>query len=255
MADLTRLENSLDGNSEVTTLTLFGYDSARTKLWAFGQMGFAGRSLTRTKGLKFFKLLGSGSGGGFSLQPDWARYGLLCVWENERSAAKFFANSAIIKQFRRRAREIWTVRLAAVKSHGAWSGQNPFVPLANLSTDGKPLAVLTRATINFKKMRRFWSFVPATSLEINQAGGLIRSIGVGEAPFFRQATFSLWQSETAMRDFAYKSPVHKQVVKLTRAENWYKEELFARFVPVASEGTWDGVDPLAEILAATGNLK
>ncbi|UOQ77376.1 hypothetical protein MUN84_01260 [Hymenobacter sp. 5516J-16] len=73
-----------------------------------------------------------------------------------------------------------------------------------------------------------------------QAPGVRAAIGLGELPVVRQATFSLWESQQAMQDYAYRSEKHKQVIKLTRQENWYGEELFARFRVVRTEGTWDG---------------
>nr|MCU0260369.1 hypothetical protein [Ilumatobacteraceae bacterium] len=60
----------------------------------------------------------------------------------------------------------------------------------------------------------------------------------------RLGTFSLWASADDARRFVA-LPEHREVVRRTRAEDWYGEELFARFEPYASAGTWSGVDPLA----------
>ena len=243
---MARFDKKESAEAPLTTLTLFGYDSNFGRLWAFSQMGLAGLDLKKIPGLQFWKLLGSGEGGGFSIKPNWSRYGLLCVWETRADADAFFTGSELMRKFRRRAAEIWTVYLLPVRSHGNWAGANPFEPSVLAKSDSA-VAVLTRATIRLPKLYRFWSFVPRTSREIERAEGLIASIGVGEAPLLRQATFSLWQSEKAMRDFSYKNAVHAQVIKLTRAENWYAEELFARFTPIASEGIWNGRDPLKNI--------
>ena len=132
-----------------------------------------------------------------------------------------------------------------------WSGTNPFTPVEPANGDAPPdapVAVLTRATLRLSRARAFWGAVPATGEALNSAEGLIKSIGVGEAPFIRQATLSFWRSETDVRAFAYNSSPHRDVVRRTRDEGWYAEELFARFRPVASEGTWDGVNPLEGLL-------
>jgi hypothetical protein len=227
----------------LTTLTLFGY-SGKEKTWAFAQMAFARPKLQRISGLRFWKLLGSGHGRGFGLRPNWSRYGLLAVWENTEAAGKFFETSTLMQIYRRHADEIWTVWLLPIEARGAWSGVNPFAPLTAPPNDG-PIAILTRATIRLSRLRAFWSAVPAASRALDEASGLLASIGIGEAPFIRQATFSLWRNGDDVQAFAYRTPEHREAMRRTRAENWYREELFARFVPVASAGTWEGRDPLS----------
>ncbi len=232
----------LQSATPLTTLTLFGYPR-REQLWAFLQMGLAQMALTNVPGLRFWKLLGSGQGRGFSLQPNWGRYGLLAVWETPIHADTFFASAPLMATYRRHAAEIWTIRLLPVQAHGVWSGVNPFLPLSKQPIIG-PVAVLTRAAIRWPQLLNFWRAVPATSQAIDQADGLLASIGIGEAPFMRQATFSLWRSVADVQKFAYGLNVHRAVIQRTREEKWYREELFARFVPIASEGSWQGRDPL-----------
>ena len=222
------------------TLTLFGY-SGRERAWAFAQMGLARPRVARARGLRFWKLVGSGRGAGFSLKPDWSRYGLVAAWESAEAADAFFSGSDVARDYRAHADEVWTVRLAPTAAHGAWSGANPFLPLASRG-DGGPVAVLTRATIRWRRLAAFWGAVPEASRALESSRGLVASIGIGEAPFVRQATFSLWRTEADMQAFAY-TGAHRDVIRRTRDEGWYAEELFARFAPVASEGTWGGRDP------------
>jgi hypothetical protein len=227
------------------TLSLFGY-SGGARAWAFAQMGLARPRVAREPGVRFWKLLGSGRGAGFGMRPNWSRYALLAAWDGA-DAAGAFLGGALMREFRVRADEVWTVRLAPVAARGAWSGANPFLPLAPKPAAG-PVAVLTRATIRWRRLAAFWGAVPEASGALESAAGLVASIGVGEAPLVRQATFSLWRDEAGMQAFAYGSGAHREVMRRTREEGWYAEELFARFAPVASEGSWEGRDPLGGLV-------
>ncbi|GAB3294192.1 spheroidene monooxygenase [Hymenobacter tenuis] len=209
------------------------------KRWGFAQMGAAQRPLQRVAGLRFQKLLGSGAGG-FGALPNLRRYGFMAVWESEGAAAEFFAQHPLWQQYQQRTSEIWTAELAPVKSHGLWDGVNPYdYPCEGSKADG-PMLVLTRASIRWQKTPRFWRYVAPTSATVAQAPGVRAAIGLGELPVIRQATVSLWDSAQAMQDYAYRNEKHKEVIKLTRQEKWYGEELFARFRVLSSLGTWDG---------------
>jgi hypothetical protein len=62
------------------------------------------------------------------------------------------------------------------------------------------------------------------------------------------STFSLWRSAAAMRDYAHDSTgTHQAAVRADRAKPFHHESAFIRFRPYASQGSWDGRDPLASV--------
>ncbi|MEN0047576.1 MAG: hypothetical protein AAF806_11005 [Bacteroidota bacterium] len=233
--------------SQIITISFFKYEGFSNKWWAFTQMQRAYGKLKGTKGLGFHRMLGSGGDRGFSIFPNWSTYGLISVWEKATDAEQFFQKHSVFKDFLNYSQEHWTVYLKTSKVHGEWSGTCPFKE--TISYDKKALVgVLTRATIHTKYLRHFWKFVPSVSESVHDKKGLIFSVGVGELPIVQQATFSLWESSELMMEYAYKSAYHKEVVQKTRELGWYKEEMFARFLPYRSEGSWGGVDLLAQYL-------
>lgn len=241
------MQSLQNNDARLTTLTLFGLKKGHVR-WGLAQMGTSVPHLKKVPGLLFYKLLGSGKGKAFSVQPNFRRYGLLCTWENSVAAQSFLQRSALMEEYQKHSEEIWTVYLLPLQSHGYWDKQQPFAPYASPDTAQGPLAVLTRASINLRALPNFIRFGRHTSKALDYAKGLICSIGLGELPFIRQATFSVWESAEAMKRYAHQNPQHQEVMKRTRSEKWYSEELFARFSPLASEGTWEGADPLEAIL-------
>jgi len=234
-------------STSITTLTLFGIKKGHWR-WGLAQMGTMPPQLKQVAGLRFFKLLGSGKGRVFSLKPDFYLYGLLAVWESESAADHFFQNSPVLQEYKQHCDEQWTVKLAPIKAHGLWDGVTPFTPAEHNITSNKLMAVLTRASINISALPAFWRYGKEISQAIEKAPGLVAAVGLGELPFVRQATFSIWENKESMMDYAYKTAHHQQVIKKTRADNWYSEELFARFEVLSAAGTWKGRNPLENIL-------
>lgn len=188
-------------------------------------------------GLEFMKLMGSGSGDGFSVWPNFSQYALMCVWKSESEANTFFSQSTHFKNYVKNTTSFQTIYLKSTMSHGLWNGIEPFKADPNLNKEDHVVAILTRATIRWKDMIRFWKDVPAVSKSLADSPiPPLFAAGVGELPFRYQATFSIWPNSKAMKAFAYNTKAHANMVTKTRQVGWYSEELFARFVPYKTEG-------------------
>lgn len=130
---------------------------------------------------------------------------------------------------------LWNGKVQALllepkEGHGLWNGREVFGSLERKAGDWEgPIAVMTRATIRLSKAKAFWKHVDQVAQQMAGAPGFITSYGIGEVPFIKQATFSIWESKQAMQAFAYQMHEHREVIKKTYAEKWYSEEMFVRF--------------------------
>ena len=200
-------------------------------------MSLAFDVLNKTPGLSFFKLLGTGSGKGFSLYPDFSTYAILCVWEKESYATAFIEKSGHSKLISKKAFSREDFFLKTIKSHGLWDGINPFhVSKGDINKKNK-IGIITRATLNKNRLFEFWKSVPQASLAMQNAQGVEWFKGIGEWPFIQQATFSVWDNLDSVKEFAYGKGAHSKIVTKTKKRKWYKEDLFARFEVLRSNIT------------------
>ena len=202
------------------------------------------RVLAATPGLRFARQLGTGRGSAMGLGADLRRWATFAVWEDDGALDAFLASSPLARRWQEQGEESWTVRLMPLSAHGAWGGIHPLGDVDLAAPDDGPVAVLTRARIGLRHWPAFYRSVPAVEAHLRRQPGLLAVVGIGEAPVGLQATFSLWRSPADVAAFAYGESAHQAVVHRTRDEGWFVEELFARFRPYRSTGTWDGTDPL-----------
>ena len=201
----------------------------------------------------FYKLLGCGKNGTFDKHPDWQQWGILTVhpehlFQNDFPSIEYLYGSFINGWFKLFNCEVCTFYLEPIEGHGKWDGKECFGNLSKQTDYNGPVAILTRATIRLSQLSSFWKNVGGVAAQMSSAKGLIASIGIGEMPFIKQATFSIWQSKESMKDFAYQMKEHTEVIRKTRKENWYSEDMFVRFKPLKITGTIRGVSPLEGIL-------
>jgi heme-degrading monooxygenase HmoA len=92
-----------------------------------------------------------------------------------------------------------------------------------------------------RKASAFWNHAPPSQNAIEGVQGVQLAVGLGEAPFLRQATFTVWDSVAAMDAYARTGP-HLEAIKAAAQNQYFSESMFARFVPISIEGRWKDRD-------------
>ncbi|WP_168697996.1 monooxygenase [Gordonia paraffinivorans] len=238
------------GAAPTVELRVWGVDRA---LPALRRMASGRRSLRAAPGLRFAKLLGTGTADTFTLSgADLRHWAALTVWDDEGSALAG-ADSPVLRRWQDSATEELRVVMRPIRSKGRWSKVDPFGasagpdgPADASSNAGRPapwsgpVAALTRARLRPTTMASFWRAVPPVAAELGRSPGNRLALGVGELPVGVQGTFSVWDSAQHLTDFAYRSPAHLSAVRRTKPARWYAEELFTRFAVTDISGTYQG---------------
>lgn len=222
-------------SGEVGLLVLIEWKRA-ARLAGFLRLALGPRLLARVPGLVFVKSLGTGRGGGFGLAPSFSHHGLFLSFVDE-AAADAFLTSPKLAAYERRAVSFFTVKLRAFSARGRWAGREPFAISA--APPKGPVAALTRGSVRPSRAMRFWRHAPPSHRAVEDAPGCLLTAGLGEAPLFRQATFSIWTDVAAMNAYARSGP-HLEAIKAAKDEEHFSESLFARFVPYDARGSWIG---------------
>jgi hypothetical protein len=195
-------------------------------------MAFFHFPLFLNRKLKFYKLMGSGKNGTFDIMPDFNQWAIMLFYEAEKyheADLKPLLGKFILGWWRFFKADTRYFLLEPYAGHGTWDGQGFIDPKNKIADPEGKIAVLTRATIRLSRLKHFWKAVPKTADQLEANKGFIYSIGIGEIPFIKQATFSVWESIEDMKAFAYKKMAHQDVIRRTRKESWYSEEMFLRF--------------------------
>lgn len=194
--------------------------------------------LAKVPGLRFGKVLGSGYEGGFGVRPSFSHQGLFAAFDDEAAADAWLEQSEQLALFRARGASWLTLKLRAYASRGAWDGVTP-VPCSVERPAGGVIASLTRGSIRLATATTFWSHAPAAQASIAASDACLLAVGLGEAPLFRQCTFTLWRSEAELDAWAKQGP-HLAASRAALADSHFSESLFARFVPFDARGSWKG---------------
>ncbi|WP_316760304.1 DUF3291 domain-containing protein [Pedobacter aquatilis] len=220
----------------IVALTITKYRTL-TIPFAFLGMVVLRLPLWLNKKCNFWKLMGSGKNAQVDLAPNFKHWAILTTWNNKTDYEQFKINSLSMKWFRFFGAEEFTILLKPLSSHGLWSAKEPFKTKKINQNPNERIAVITRAAIRLGKVKEFRQNIKRAAISMRKAPGFILSAGIGENPFLDQATFSVWENEESMKNYAYKSFDHSDVIKLTRERKWYSEELFARFAIIEAHGT------------------
>lgn len=176
-------------------------------------------------------------------RPHPRRIGLIAAWEDDAAIDRFLAGHPAGETIAAG----WHTRLEPLRCFGSWSGM-PGLPEKELPVDDEePVVALTLGRLRFLRTVPFLKSGGPAERDAVADPAVVASTGFARLAGPRLvSTFTIWRSAAAMREYAFgKAGSHQAAVRADRTRPFHHESAFVRFRPYASQGLWNGRDPLA----------
>jgi hypothetical protein len=176
-------------------------------------------------------------------RPQPGRIGLIAAWDDDAALDRFLS----AHPFAEHLSGGWHTRLEPLRCFGSWAGLAGVPPRELPVEDDEPVAALTLGRLRITRTVPFLRSAAPAEHDAVENPAVLAATGFGRfTPPRLVSTFSLWRSAAAMREYAFdRSGSHQAAVRVDRAKPFHHESAFIRFRPYASQGSWDGRDPLA----------
>jgi hypothetical protein len=176
---------------------------------------------------------------GFPPRPP--AIGMIAAWEDDRAFEEFTARHPVA----RRLAGGWHVRLEPLRVFGAWHGMPGLPSGVRPHHEDEAVAVLTLGWLRLNRVGPFLRAAGPAEAEAVGHPAALATTALARLPHL-VSTFSLWRSAAEMREYAVREGgPHSAAVRADREDGFHHESAFIRFRPYASEGAWQGRDPLA----------
>jgi hypothetical protein len=207
---------------------------------------FRGIDVAKVPGMSYAEPTFTAPLGGRVPRPNPRRIGLIAAWEDDAALDRFLTGNPLAEPFAKG----WHTRLEPLRCFGSWP-EMPGLPTKELPMgDEEPVVVLTLGRLRFLRTRPFLKSSAPAERDAVLNPAMVASTGLARLARPRLvSTFSIWRSAAAMREYAFgKAGPHQAAVRADRATPFHHRSAFVRFRPYASQGSWDGRDPLAALI-------
>src|SRR5690606_31302347 len=99
-------------------------------------------------------------------------------WDDVADLDRFRRDHPLARRWDR-AEERFDVQLRPLGSRGTWDSVDPLAGQDHADAPDGPIAVLTRATVRWRRLPAFLRAVPPVDAHLGSVAGLLRAAGIG----------------------------------------------------------------------------